>query len=277
MWGIKMKKRGFMLLVVFITTIFLTSCGDKSKQKQYSKQKNQKQIIVGYDLYEPYAYVNEKGNTTGSDIEIAREAFKRMGYEPVFKKITWGTQKELLKNKTIDCVWCGFSIDGREKEYQWTRSYLKCYQKVVVRADSNIKKLSDLKGKTVAVQFGTKTEEYFLKQAADKKLIAGQISTYKNLLDAIAAFNKGYTDAVAAHDEALRYYIKGNKNAYRFLDTAILQTNLGVAFDLNYNRQTVIKLSDILDGMIKDGTIGKIVGKYGIDSRQLVEGRIRDR
>lgn len=266
-----------MLLVVFITAIFLTSCGNQSKEKQYAKQKNQKQIIVGYDLYEPYAYVDEKGSTTGSDIEIAREAFKRMGYKPVFKKITWGNQKKLLKNKTVDCVWCGFSIDGREKEYQWTRSYLKCYQKVVVRADSNIKKLSDLEGKRVAVQLGTKTEEYFLKQKAAGKLSVGQISTYKNLLDAVAAFNKGYTDAIAAHDEVLGYYVKGNKKAYRFLDTAILQTNLGVAFDLSYNKQTVEKLSDTLDKMIQDGTIGKIVNKYGIDSRQLVEGRIRDR
>lgn len=277
MWGRKMKKRVFMSLVVCITAIFLTSCGDKSKEKQYAEQKNQKQIIVGYDLYEPYAYVNEKGNTAGSDIEIAKEAFKRMGYKPVFKKIAWGNQKQLLKDKTVDCVWCGFSIDGREKEYQWTRSYLKCYQKVVVRADSNIKKLSDLKGKRVAVQIGTKTEEYFLKQAADKKIVVGQISAYKTLLDAVAAFNKGYTDAIAAHDEALGYYVKGNEKAYRFLDTAILQTNLGVAFDLNYDKQTVAKLSDTLNGMIQDGTIGKIVSKYGIDSRQLVEGRIRDR
>lgn len=276
MWGIEMKKRSFMLLVVFIMAIFLTSCGNQSKE-QHTKQKNQKQIIVGYDLYEPYAYVNEKGNTTGSDIEIAREAFKRMGYKPVFKKITWGDQKSLLKDKTIDCIWCGFSIDGREKEYQWTRSYLKCYQKVVVRADSNIKKLSDLEGKRVAVQLGTKTEEYFLKQKAAGKLSVEQISTYKNLLDAVAAFNKGYTDAIAAHDEALGYYVKGNKKAYRFLDTAILQTNLGVAFDLNYDKRTVEKLSDTLDKMIQDGTIGKIVNKYGIDSRQLVEGRIRDR
>lgn len=84
------EKRGFILFAVFITAIFLTSCGDKSKQEQQARQKNQKQIVVGYDLYEPYAYVDEKGSITGSDIEIAREAFKRMGYQPVFKKITWG-------------------------------------------------------------------------------------------------------------------------------------------------------------------------------------------
>lgn len=200
-----------------------------------------------------------------------------MGYQPVFKKITWGNQKSLLKNKTVDCIWCGFSIDGREKQYQWTRSYLKCYQKVIVRADSEITKLSDLKGKKIAVQIDTKTEEYFLKQETAGKLAVSQISTYKNLKDAIAAFDKGYTDAVAAHDEALSYYIKGNEKAYRFLDPSILQTDLGVAFDLNYDKQTVTKLSDTLDKMIQDGTIKKIVSKYGIESRQLVEGETSDR
>ena len=77
--------------------------------------------------------------------------------------------KELLKNKTIDCIWCGFSIDGRTKQYQWTIPYLRCEQKVVVRADSGIKHLSDLKGKNVAVQVDTKTEQYFLKQQSSGK------------------------------------------------------------------------------------------------------------
>lgn len=63
-----MKKRGFMLLVVFMAAIFLTSCGNKSQKSEDSKQKNSKKIIVGYDLYEPYAYIDEKGNITGSDI-----------------------------------------------------------------------------------------------------------------------------------------------------------------------------------------------------------------
>lgn len=277
MWGIKMKKRGFILLAVLITAMFLTSCGDKSQTNKDSKQNNLKKIIVGYDLYEPYAYIDEEGDVTGSDIEIAKEAFQRIGYEPVFKKITWGNQKELLKNKTIDCIWCGFSINGREKEYQWTKPYLKCNQKIVVRADSNIHKLSDLKGRKIAVQVATKTEEYFLKQQSTGKLPLEEIATYNNLAEAVAAFNKGYTDAVAAHDKALKYYTKGNQKAYRFLDKEILQTKLGVAFDLNYDQKTVTKLSDTLDQMIQDGTIKKIVSKYGIDSKQLVEGATSER
>lgn len=181
--------------------------------------------------------------------------------------------KELLKNKTIDCIWCGFSIDGRTKQYQWTIPYLRCEQKVVVRADSGIKHLSDLKGKNVAVQVDTKTEEYFLKQQSSGKLRVGQISTYKNLMEAVAVFNKGYADAVAAHDEAIDYYIKDNEKAYRFLDKTIMETHLGVAFALNYDKKTVAELSDTLQDMIQDGTIKKIVSRYGIDSGQLVEGK----
>lgn len=276
MWGIKMKKRSFILLLVFITAVFLTSCGSKSQKAEESKKNNSKKIIVGYDLYEPYAYIDEKGNVTGSDIEMAKEAFQRMGYQPVFKKITWGDQKNLLKNKTIDCVWCGFSIDGREKQYQWTRPYLKCSQKIVVRADSDIHKLSDLKGRKIAVQAGTKTEEYFLKQQSTGKLSLEEIATYNNLTEAVAAFNKGYTDAVAAHDEALRYYTKENQKAYRFLDKTILKTKLGVAFDLGYDQKIVAKLSGTIDKMIQDGTIKKIVSQYEIDSKQLVEGATSD-
>lgn len=273
MWGIEMKKRGFMLLAVFITAIFLTSCGNKPQKAENAHQKNLKQIIVGYDLYEPYAFMDEKGTITGSDIEIVKEALKRMGYQPIFRKVTWGDQRKLLKNKTVDCIWCGFSMDGREKQYQWSGPYLKCDQKVVVRADSGIQKLKDLKGKKIAVQVDTKTEEYFWKQELTGRLPLEELATYNCLEDAIASFNKGYTDAVAAHEDTLRYYTKENKKAYRFLDTTIMQTKLGVAFDLKYDHKTVTRLTDTLDKMIQDGTIKKIVSKYGIDSRQLVEGK----
>ena len=268
-----MKKRGFMLLAVFITAIFLTSCGNKPQKAENAHQKNLKQIIVGYDLYEPYAFMDEKGTITGSDIEIVKEALKRMGYQPIFRKVTWGDQRKLLKNKTVDCIWCGFSMDGREKQYQWSGPYLKCDQKVVVRAESGIQKLKDLKGKKIAVQVDTKTEEYFWKQELTGRLPLEELATYNCLEDAIASFNKGYTDAVAAHEDTLRYYTKENKKAYRFLDTTIMQTKLGVAFDLKYDHKTVTRLTDTLDKMIQDGTIKKIVSKYGIDSRQLVEGK----
>ena len=67
-----------------------------------------------------------------------------------------------LENKEIDCLWGRFSMDGRENDYKWAGPYMVSRQVVAVNKNSNIKKLSDLSGKVIAVQASTKPEDIFL-------------------------------------------------------------------------------------------------------------------
>lgn len=57
-----------------------------------------------------------------------------------------------LKTGMIDCIWNGFTINGRENDYTWSVPYVDNSQVVIVKKDSKIKELSDLAGKVVAVQ-----------------------------------------------------------------------------------------------------------------------------
>ena len=271
-----MKKRGFILFFLMLNILFFTSCTNKVGVGKDQSTKDSKKLNIGYDIYSPYTYVDEKGNMAGIDIEIAKEACKRIGYQPVFQRITWGEHKKLLKNKSIDCIWCSFSENGRQKQYQWTTPYLKSHEVVVVRADSKIKKLSDLEGKKVAVQVDTKAEEYFLKQMKKGKLHLEQLSTYKNMIEAMAAFNKGYVDAIASHEAVLKAYTKNNSKNYFFIETPIVYSNLGVAFRKDYNTEIIELLSSTLQEMTKDGTIEAIVKKYGIDASHLMEVQSSD-
>ena len=38
----------------------------------------------GSDDYEPYSYLDETGEFTGIDVDLAREACRRLGYRPEF-------------------------------------------------------------------------------------------------------------------------------------------------------------------------------------------------
>ena len=58
-----------------------------------------------------------------------------------------------------------------------------------------------------------------------------QSGTYRSLREAFAAFNKGYTDAIAAHEAALKHYTQNSPELYRYLDTPIVYSQLGIAFD----------------------------------------------
>ena len=52
----------------------------------------------------PYNYLNEDGVPTGIDVELATEAFKRMGYQVKVVQINWEEKKELVESGEIDCI-----------------------------------------------------------------------------------------------------------------------------------------------------------------------------
>ena len=76
--------RGCTLLAASAAVGSLTSCGGTN-----AKDSGLPQIIVGSDTYPPYIYLNNDGVPAGIDVEIATEAFRRMGYAARFETI-WG-------------------------------------------------------------------------------------------------------------------------------------------------------------------------------------------
>ena len=90
-------------------------------------------IVVGSDNYPPFNYMSTDGTPTGIDVELATEAFRRLGCRAKFVTIDWEKKKELVENDTIDCIWGSFTMDGREEEYQWAGPYL--YSRQVVAVD----------------------------------------------------------------------------------------------------------------------------------------------
>ena len=72
-------------------------------------------ITVGSDTYPPYVYMDNNGDITGLDVDIAEEAFRRMGYRAEFTTIDWEQKNKLVDNGEIDCIWdCVFH--GRPRE-----------------------------------------------------------------------------------------------------------------------------------------------------------------
>ena len=139
--------RGCTLLAASAAVGSLTSCGGTD-----AKESGLPQIIVGSDTYPPYIYLNNDGVPAGIDVEIATEAFRRMGYAARFESIDWEQKTNLVESGTIDCIWGCFSMDGREQLYRWVGPYMVSRQVVAVNADSSIETLADLAGKTMMVQ-----------------------------------------------------------------------------------------------------------------------------
>ena len=112
-----------------------------------------KTLIVGFDAaYPPYGYMDDDGEYTGFDLELAQAVCDLEGWELEKKPINWDSKDMELNSGSIDCIWNGFTINGREDDYTWSNPYLNNEQVMVVAADSGIEKLDDLAGKNVVVQ-----------------------------------------------------------------------------------------------------------------------------
>ena len=142
-------------LVLLILTVLLVAgvlCGCAAQTGEQPGISSLPHITIGSDTYPPFVYLDNNGDPTGIDVEIAVEAFRRMGYQAVFTTIDWEQKRTLVDNGEIDCIWGCFSMDGREQDYQWAGPYMVSRQIIAVNAKSDIYAMDDLNGKTIAVQ-----------------------------------------------------------------------------------------------------------------------------
>lgn len=244
----------------------LTACGGTD-----AKNSGLPQILIGSDTYPPYIYLNNDGTPAGIDVEIATEAFRRMGYAARFEVIDWEQKTALVESGTIDCIWGCFSMQGRETLYRWAGPYMVSRQVVAVNADSSIQSLSDLAGKTVMVQSTTKPEGIFLSGSDPRIPQTVELFSIENRSVQYAMLSCGYVDAIAAHETAILQYMKDNNAVFRILEEPLLVTGLGVAFAKNDSRGLDHQLNDTFAQMREDGTLERIVGKYLEHASQYLE------
>ena len=246
-----------------LACVILLMSGCTSEEAAVRSDENVKPvIIVGSDNYPPYNYEDANGQPTGIDVDLAAEAFDRMGYRAVFSVIDWEAKKELVESGEIDCIWGSFSIDGREEQYRWSAPYMLSRQVVAVRRDSDIYTLSDLAGKRVAVQSTTKPEELFVSHTDPRIPELREIFLLQNRELIYPFLSKGYVDAIAAHETAILQCMSDYGLDYRILEEPLLTVGLGVAFAKDDMRGLERQLSEVFEDMRADGTMEQIIGKY---------------
>ena len=265
----RQKRKRVLLVSALCVVLVLAGCG--RKQTEEMQEAALPQIVVGSDNYPPYNFEDANGRPTGIDVDLATEAFKRMGYEAVFSYINWEDKKELVESGAIDCIWGSFSIDGREGDYNWTEPYMVSRQVVAVRGDSTIYTLADLEGKRVAVQSTTKPDVIFSTHADSRIPQLQELFSLQNRELIYPFLSKGYADAVAAHETAILQCMADYDLEYRILSEPLLTVGLGVAFAKEDERGLNEQLSQTFDEMRADGTMKTIVGKYLDDPEKYLE------
>ena len=142
-----MKKRTVAVVMAAAMTIGMMVTGVSVQAGVEDKT-----LIVGFDAeYPPFGYKDDNGEYVGFDLDLAQEVCDNLGWELVKKPINWDSKDMELNSGTIDCIWNGFTINGREDDYTWSDPYINNEQVIVVAKDSGIEKLADLKGKNLSL------------------------------------------------------------------------------------------------------------------------------
>lgn len=262
------KKIGALLIAGVMAVASLAGCSSGSSADttktttQAATQANSDSkggtFTVGFDQdFPPMGFVDEKtGEYTGFDLALAAEVAKRLGLEVKYQPIAWDSKDMELSSGTIDCIWNGFTMNGREDDYTWSEPYMKNDQVFVVKADSGIKSSKDLAGKIVDVQTDSSA------QAAlnDNKTLSdtfGQLIVVDNYNSAFMELESGAVDAIAMDNTVASYQISKRGANFAVLDESIAAEEYGIGFKKG-NTELRDKVQNTLEEMAKDGTMAKI-------------------
>ena len=214
-------------------------------------------FTVGFDAdLPPMGFMDDDGSYVGFDLDLAREVADRMGLEFVAQPILWDAKDMELDNGTIDCVWNGFTITGREDQYTWTEPYMNNEQVFVVLADSGITDTAGLAGKVVEVQVDSAAETA-LNGMPDLKATLASVETTPNYNQAIMDLEMGAVDAVAMDSVVAQYLLTQRGTDAVILDEALSSEQYAVGFKLG-NEELRDQVQAVLEEMAADGTMAEI-------------------
>ena len=232
------------------------------------KENSDKQFIVGFDAeYPPYGYKDDNGEYVGFDLDLAQEVCARNGWELVKQPIDWDSKDMELNSGSIDCIWNGFTMTGREDDYTWSKPYVDNSIVVVVKEGSGIEKKEDLAGKVVVVQADSSglaalTDE---EDNEENLKLAASFSDLQQVADYNTAFmnlEAGAVDAIVVDIGVADYQLE-SRTGFVMLDDKIRTEQYAVGFKLG-NEELRDQVQSTLDEMVKDGTFDDIAKKWDL-------------
>ncbi|MGN0204439.1 MAG: amino acid ABC transporter substrate-binding protein [Coprococcus sp.] len=278
-------KKGMALLLAAVLAMgcLMTGCGSSAKETAANNTEGETAsaaetsgseaeaadgerttFIVGFDAsFPPYGY-QENGEYVGFDLDLAQEVCDRNGWELVKTPIDWDAKDMELNSGAIDCIWNGFTINGREDDYTWTEPYINNTQVFAVNKDSGITSAADLAGKSVLVQADSSALAALQdEENADIKALAdsfGSLTEVQDYETALMELEAGSADAVAM-DEGVALAKQAKNDNIVILEDIISLEQYGIGFKKGNDALRDQVWATLLE-MEADGTVDKIAAKY---------------
>ena len=262
-----MKKylAGMLCAVMVVSSLGFAAMADETESFGVDGLATEGTLVVGFDAeYPPYGYMDDNGDYTGFDLELAEAVCQIEGWELVKTPIDWDSKDMELNSGNIDCIWNGFTMDGREDSYTFSVPYVDNSQVICVSDDAGIASLEDLEGKIVGVQADSAALT-LLEEGGDQADLAatfGELQQFADYNTAFAELQAGSLDAVAIDVGVAQYQIKG-REGYSILEESLNSEKYAVGFKKG-NQDLADIINDDLAILYDEGIFDELAEKYEI-------------
>lgn len=252
------------LLIVSAVALF-AACG-KSEQAPAeagsAPAAAAKTVVVGLDdNFPPMGFRDANNEIVGFDIDMAKEAARRLGMTVEFKPIDWSAKEAELTGKRVDVLWNGLTItEERKKNISFTAPYMSNHQIIVVGSASPIKVKTDLAGRIVGAQDGSSAVDAIRKESAVASSIK-EVKTFGDNVTALMDLSAGRLDAIVVDEVVGRYLVAKRAGEYRVLDENFGTEDYGVGLRKD-DTELLAQLDKTLAEMKQDGTAARIAQQW---------------
>lgn len=210
-----MKNKIVRIALAFFAVFTMTITGAMANTLE--KAKTTGKFTLAYrESSIPFSYLGEDGKPLGFGWEmcklIAEEVKKETGRKDLVvesQAVTSQNRIPLIQNGTVD-VECGSTTNNSErgKQVTFAINYFYTGTRFLVKSDSGIKSINDLKGKKVVSTTGT-TNYQILRNLNDEKKYGFELLGAKDHADALLMVESGMANAFGM-DDILLYGLKAS-------------------------------------------------------------------
>lgn len=247
-------------LATLVVASMIAGCGaDKSAVEDKKDANGVKVLKVGTNAtFVPFEFKDDKTEQlTGFDIDVINEVAKRMHVNVEFKNVTFDALVPSLVSKTIDVAASGMTITkARSEKVAFSTPYYESGIAIMTKEGSPIKDVSSLKGKKVAVQMGTTSDDLA------RKAEAGDVKAFNHTSDALLELKNSGVDAALIDLPVAQHYVNIHPED-KLTVIAYPNTKEYYGFAINKNNEDLLKaVNQALLDMKKDGSLNQLYKKW---------------
>lgn len=243
-------KKFIKILAAVMALVMMVSCFAACGGK-----KEEVLVMATNAEFPPYEY-HDGDQIVGIDAEIAQLIADKIGMTLKIEDVAFDSIIPGVQAGKYDMGMAGLTVtEDRLKDVNFSDTYAKGVQVVIVKEDSDIKTVDDVTGKKIGVQTSTTGDIYATDDYGEEN-----ITRYDNGAVAVQALSSGKVDCVIIDNEPAKSYVASTKGL-KILDTEYVTEDYAICFNKE-DTELQEKVNSALKDLIADGSVQKVIDKY---------------